>query len=134
MILFKFGNLVFDKYIKYDGFDPTPNARQDLDSYRDMDGMLQRNALKVTASTIEFDTHVMWFEEYKQMISAMTSSYINYNERDAICEYYDFENLKMTTGHFYLDSNWKLHLKWRPEDEKLMVDEIHFKFVEYGKM
>lgn len=131
MILFKFGNLVFDKYIKYDGFDQTPNARQDLDSYRDADGVLQRNALKHTASTIEFDTHAMWLDEYKKMISAMTENYINYNERDAMCEYYDFENLQMKTGHFYLDSNWKPHFIWRPGNERILVGEIHFTFVEY---
>lgn len=131
MILFQFGSLVFDKYIKYDGYDQTPNVRQDLDSYRDADGVLQRNALKHTATGIEFDTHVMWFEEYKKMISDMTASYINFNERDAMCSYYDFESLKMKTGHFYLDSNWKVHMMWRPKEERFLVGEIHFSFVEY---
>ena len=102
MVLFQFGNLVFDNYIKYDGLDPTPNARQDLDSYRDADGVLQRNALQHTASSIEFTTRVMWDYEFEAMVKAMVSSYQNYAERDAICTYYDFENMEQKTGHFYL--------------------------------
>lgn len=130
MILFKFGNLIFDKYIKYDGYDQTPNARQDLDSYRDADGVLQRNALKHTATGIEFDTKVMWSEDFDPMVAAMVSNYINYNERDAICEYYDFETRTQKTGHFYLDSNWKTHIIWR-QDDRLLYGETHFAFVEY---
>lgn len=130
MILFKFGNLVFDKYIKYDGYDQTPNARQDLDSYRDADGVLQRNALKHTATGIEFDTHAMWSEEFDPMVDAMVASYINFNERDAMCSYYDFETHTQKTGHFYLDSNWKTNVIWRRGD-RLLYGETHFAFVEY---
>lgn len=130
MILFQFGSLVFDKYIKYDGYDQTPNARQDLDSYRDADGVLQRNALKHTSTGIEFDTHVMWSEEFDRMIAGMTASYINFNERDAMCSYYDFETRTQKTGHFYLDSNWKTHVIWRRGD-RFLYGETHFAFVEY---
>lgn len=130
MILFKFGNLIFDDYIKYDGYDPTPNARQDLDSYRDADGILQRNALVHTSTGIEFDTYAMWSSKFDQMIDAMVASYINYNERDAMCEYYDFETHKTKTGHFYLDSNWKPKVVRKVGDD-IFYGETHFKFVEY---
>ena len=131
MVLFQFGELVFDNYIKYDGLDPTPNARQDLDSYRDADGVLQRNALQHTASSIEFTTRVMWDSEFEPMIKQMVANYQNYAERDAICTYFDFENMEEKQGHFYLDANWKPHIMWWPDKKRILYGETPFKFVEY---
>lgn len=134
MILFKFGDLVFDKYIKYDGYDQTPNARQDLDSYRDADGFLQRNALKVTATSIEFITYAMWSEKFHPMIDEMVASYINVSERDAMCEYYDFETHTQKTGHFYLDSNWKPKVSRVLKNGRIFYGETNFAFVDYGHL
>lgn len=130
MILFQFGSLIFDKYIKYDGYDPTPNARQDIDSYRDANGVLQRFALLHTSTGIEFDTHVMWSEDFDPMVDEMVENYINFSMRDAMCNYYDFETHKQKTGHFYLDSNWHPHIMWRQGD-RILYGETHFAFVEY---
>lgn len=131
MTLFKFGSAVFDDFIKYDGYDITPNARQDLDSYRDADGELQRNALKHTATTIEFDTYAMWDTKFDPLVASMVNSYINYNERDAMCEYYDPETRQMKTGHFYLDSNWKPKIVRKLKNGRIFYGQTHFAFVEY---
>ncbi len=128
--LFKFGNADFANKIRASTYSVTPNARQDLDSYRDADGVLQRTALQHTATIVEFSTKSMREDEMRPLIDAMVGSYINFNERDAICTYYDFETGTMKTGHFYLDSNWKLSLYglWNGVP---YYNEVPFKFVEY---
>ena len=128
--LFKFGNCSFANKIKADTYNITPNARQDLDSYRDADGILHRNALSHTASIIEFDTIPMWSTEFSSLMSSLTSNYINTSERDANCTYFDVENGTSKSGHFYLDSNFKASIKqvW---GGLILYDACHFKFVEY---
>lgn len=103
--IFKFGSADFSKKIRVSSYMITPNARQDLDSYRDADGVMHRTALAHTASVIEFNVKTLNEEEMSSLMSAVRESYINYNERDADCSYFDPETGEMKTGHFYLDSN-----------------------------
>jgi hypothetical protein len=128
--VFKFGNADFTYLIRAESYDITPNARQDLDSYRDADGVLQRTALSHTATTVEFDVKMLREPQMRKLMDAITGSYINYNERDAQCTYYDPETGKLKTGHFYIDSNLKfgLYAVWNGEK---VYKETHFKFVEY---
>lgn len=128
--LFKFGTCSFANKIKADSYNITPSARQDLDSYRDADGVLRRNALSHSATIIEFDTIPMWSTDFESLMSSMTSNYINVNERDANCTYYNVESGSTETGHFYLDANFKATIKQVWGSMKL-YDSAHFKFVEY---
>ncbi len=127
---FSFGSCTFDHLIKAETFKITPNARQDLDSYRDTEGVLQRNALAHTATIVEFDTVPMWDNKFSSMMSAITSSYSNVNERDGTATYFDEENQTTKTGHFYLDSNFQVSVmqQW---GNRTLYDSCHFKFVEY---
>lgn len=127
---FSFGSCTFDHLIKAETFKITPNARQDLDSYRDTEGVLQRNALAHTATIVEFDTVPMWDSKFSSMMSAITSSYSNVNERDGTATYFDEENQTTKTGHFYLDSNFQVSVmqQW---GNRTLYDSCHFKFVEY---
>lgn len=128
--VFYFGSCAFDNLIKADSLSITPNARQDIDSYRDANGLLHRTALSHTATIIEFDTIPMWESKWNDLISSLVSNYIVYEERDAMCSYYDSENCEMKTGHFYLDSNFQTKVKQQWGNKKL-YDSNHFKFVEY---
>lgn len=127
---FSFGSCTFDHLIKAETFKITPNARQDLDSYRDTEGVLQRNALAHTATIVEFDTVPMWDSKFSSMMSAITSSYTNVNERDGTATYFDEETQTSKTGHFYLDSNFQVSVmqQW---GNRTLYDSCHFKFVEY---
>lgn len=128
--LFTFGSCDFSHKIKADSYNITPNARQDMDSYRDADGLLHRNALNHTATIVEFDTIPMWDKDMQPLLSALSGSYQNYNERDAIASYFDPESGGMKSGHFYLDANFKASIKqvW---GGRILYDSCHFKFVEY---
>lgn len=128
--LFSFGQCSFANVIKADSYKITPNARQDLDSYRDTEGLLHRNALAHTATIVEFDTIPMWDTNFNAMMSAVKNSYINVSERDANCSYFDVENQTTKTGHFYLDSNFQASIK-QQWGTKILYDSCHFKFVEY---
>lgn len=96
-------------YIIADTYKITPNQRQDLDSYRDADGILRRNALSHTASKIEFDTQPLSGDKMDAFMANIRSNYINYNERNAKCTYYDPETGSYKTGELYLaDPQWNL--------------------------
>lgn len=128
--LFKFGSADFSNKIRAETYKITPNARQDLDSYRDADGVLQRTALAHTATTIEFNVIPMYEPEMRSLMDSIVANYINYNERDANCTYFDPETGTMKTGHFYMDSNlaFNLYAVWNGIP---FYKETTFKFVEY---
>lgn len=128
--LFSFGGCNFDHRIKADSYKITPNARQDMDSYRDADGVLHRNALSHSATIVEFDTIPMWDRDMHPLLSSLKNQYINWDERDAECSYYDPESGTTKSGHFYLDSNFQVSIKQVWGGHKL-YDSCHFKFVEY---
>lgn len=90
------------KFIKYDTYVITPNIRLDLDSYRDADGVLRRNALKHTTTKIEFETPALRGADMDELMYNLRSQYINENEKNAICSYYDPETGSYKSGEFYM--------------------------------
>lgn len=128
--IFYFGNADFSNLIRAGSYKITPNARQDLDSYRDGDGILRRNALTHTSTIIEFDVKMLKESQMRTLMQKIVSSYINFYERDAGCAYFDPETGRMKTGHFYLDSNLSFTLYTICNGEPV-YNETHFKFVEY---
>ena len=120
----------FDHLIKADSYKITPNARQDLDSYRDTEGVLHRNALSHTATIVEFDTVPMWESDFNSMMSGLTGAYSSAIERKVTASYYDEENRTTKTGTFYLDSNFQVSIK-QQWGNHVLYDSCHFKFVEY---
>lgn len=129
--LLKFGDFVFpDKYIDSESVSIAPNRRLDSNSYQDGDGVLHRNALKHTRSTIEFKTGTLYESEMEEIVDGITSNYINYSERDAQCTYYDPESRTYKEGHLYLDSN----MTWIPGGTaggELIYKPCSFSFTEY---
>lgn len=127
-LLFRFGSASFANKIKANSYKITPNARQDLDSYRDETGFLHRNALGHTATIVEFDTIPMWDRDMQPLLSSLGTA--GKPERDAMCTYYDPEGGGTKSGHFYLDSNFTVNIRqvW---GNRILYDSCHFKFVEY---
>lgn len=127
--IFTFGTADFSHIIRAGTFKIVPNARQDLDSYRDADGVLRRTGLEHTATVIEFDIKMMKESEMRALMEKILSSYINYSERDAQCSYFDPETGTIKHGHFYIDSN--LSFSYYAVWGEIWYNETHFKFVEY---
>lgn len=132
MILFQFGSFVFpNKYIEFDSYDISPNQRQDLDSYTDGYGVTQRNALAHTKTQIKFNTLGMNGAEMDVITSGIAANYINYNERDANCRYYDPESRSYKTGHFYLDPSVQFRIKKVTDSGVDKYGEMTWTFIEY---
>lgn len=128
-MLFKFGNFDLTPYMVAKKYKIRPNARQDLDSYTDMEGVTHRNALRHTKSIVSLSIISMSKEEKINFMSNITSNYINKLERDANCTYYDEEYDVEKTGHFYLDPN--LEFVVIEDGKNKRYEEINMKFVEY---
>lgn len=79
--LLKIGNEIFNmKYIKektYNGYVSV----QDLDSYRDANGLLHREALSHVPIKCEFETIPLNNEQYEQIMDMIRRNYINELER-----------------------------------------------------
>lgn len=127
---FQFGDFIFpNKYIKWDSYDSAPSQRQDLDSYTDANGVTHRNALEHTKTEIKFTTLEMCEDVWDMIMGGVESNYINYEEQDAYCNYYNFKKRKYETGHFYLDPS--LRVSANEIEGKLQYNEVNWLFIEY---
>lgn len=80
--LIKVGNYNIPmKFIKADSYNASL-ITQDLDSYRDMDGVLHRTALLHRVNKIEFETpSLLKNNEMKEFLGNLRQNYINANEK-----------------------------------------------------
>lgn len=128
---FQFGNYIIpNKYIKIDSYDTAPNQRQDLDSYTDGNGVTHRNALEHTKTQVQFTIVKRPEIVHDAIMSGLRSNYLNYNERDANCVYYDPETCRYKTGHFYLDPSVQFRME-RIRNKILFYGETQLLFIEY---
>ena len=83
--LLKVGNYEIDgyKYINYADYNVTWNS-QDLDSYRDANGVLHRNALSHRVAKVEFELREgLTNDEVATFMGNISSNYTNATERKA---------------------------------------------------
>ncbi|WP_337663849.1 DUF6711 family protein [Suilimivivens sp.] len=129
--LIRFGSYTFpDKYIDADSVKIAPGRRQDLNSTQDANGILRRNALDHTRSTVQFSTGKLYESEMEEIMTGITGNYLNEKERDAQCSYYDTEYRCYRSGHMYLDSN----MEWTPcgiAGGEMVYGPVTFVFTEY---
>lgn len=103
---------------------------QDLDSYRDGDGVLHRNTLSHKPNKIEFNTKNMLTDtEFAKLMSNIRENYINDLERKASVKVYIPELDRYETQDMYLAD-------FQPEiysatAEKIQYKEIRFAFIGY---
>lgn len=129
--LFRFGNYTIPcKYIDSDGVHIAPNRRLDSNTYTDADGVVNRNTLAHTRTTLEFSTGKLYEDEIEELVGGIVSNYQNEKERDAQCSYYDTEHFCYKEGHFYLDSNTEISPCGEAGGE-LIYAPVTFSFVEY---
>ncbi|MBP3469705.1 MAG: hypothetical protein J6K26_09350 [Lachnospiraceae bacterium] len=129
--ILQFGNYkIPDKYIDSDSVKIAPNRRLDLNSSQDANGILRRNALDHTRTTITFSTGFLYESQMDEISSGITQNYLNEKERDARCIYYDPEYRCYREGHLYLDSN----VEWNPcgtAGGEMVYAPTTFSFTEY---
>ncbi len=131
--LLQFGSFIFpNKYIQFDTYDIAPEQRQDLDSFTDGNGLTHRNALEHTKTNITFNTIQMSSAAMADILANLNQNYINTNETDANCNYYNPRTGEYKTGHFYLDPSVKFRIKKVDKlGKKIEYGEVQWIFVEY---
>lgn len=102
--LIKVGDYVISgkKFIRADSYNTTLIV-QDLDSYRDMEGVLHRTALKHKVNKIEFETRAMLTEtQMEELLSGIREQYVNQDERKVYATVYVPEINDYMTQDMYL--------------------------------
>lgn len=123
------GGTPIDEYIKRSSLDITPNQRQDLDSYRDADGVLHRTVLNHTATKIEFETTYLNNTKMAEFTGILNSNFTSSLERKLSVTYYDAEHNDYKSGTFYVpDFSFKPYLK---KGTYLQWEPVRFAFIEY---
>lgn len=101
--LIKVGNYqIPHKFIKADTYSPYRNV-QDLDSYRDGNGVLHRNALEHVPCKVEFETPPLLTNiQFRELMSNIQANYINAIERKASVTLYIPETDSYETQEMYM--------------------------------
>lgn len=109
--LLKVGNYEIDgyKYINYADYNVTWNS-QDLDSYRDANGVLHRNALSHRVAKVEFELREgLTNDEVATFMSNISSNYTNAVERKASVKVFVPELNDYVTQDMYMsDPQFKI--------------------------
>lgn len=112
--------------MKYGTYQSSPAQRQDLDSYRDANGILHRTVLSHVASKIEFETIPMSVVDFRGFMDSLVAQYTNGPERKVTLEYYEEEYGRYITGTFYLPGTLTF-----PMLNKEVYDSCRIAFIEY---
>jgi hypothetical protein len=118
-------------YVLAKSYKIAPNRRLDLGSNRDGTGVLDRNVLDHTASTISFTVKALNNTRLSELMSFITSRYTVEKERRLSIEYYCPDINDYKTGEFYVpDIEYPIDTI---DFEKNIIEYQEFKleFVEY---
>lgn len=118
-------------YVTANTYRVIPNRRQDVDSDRNGIGVLERNVLAHTPSTITFQTIAMDNIMLSQLMGFLREHYIIEKERKLELTYYcpDLDDYK--TGNFYVpDIEFPIDYI-DLDDNKIYYEEITLEFIEY---
>jgi len=105
-------------YVFKESYKVTPQARLDLDPFRNTEGWLMRNVLNHTATKITFQVKPMWNAEHAQMWAFIRSHYTIPHERKLILTYYCPDMDDYASGNFYIPD-------FTPQMD--LVDTVHNK-------
>ena len=103
---------------------------QDLDSYRDANGVLHRNALDRKPDKIEFEIPAGWDDEKKCIfMEHISNQYVDVKERKVIASYYDVETGEYEESEMYIpDITWTIK---SVINGKIMYDSARFALIGY---
>ena len=111
--------------MRYGTYTASRNV-QDLDSYRDADGILHRNVLPHIAYKVEFETIYMTVGEFRAFVDNIRDNIIDDKANDVTLTYYDIWTDSYMTGHFYLPGTLEFPLL-----NKNICDQTRIAFIEY---
>jgi len=125
------GTWLPNKYIRYDTYEVEPAQRLDLDSTRDLKGVLHRNVLWHTATRIDFTVPHLTNAEHDTLLDLLRNNMSNTHSKTITLYYWNDEVHDYRTGTFYVPD---LKFKIRHVDETkktILYDEFKMTFIEY---
>ena len=88
-------------YMRYESYQITYYT-QDLDSYRDSDGVLHRNALQHKVGKLEFNTPIMSSSDFSTLMSSLKAQMSDPTEKKASVKFYVPEDDAYVTQDMYI--------------------------------
>lgn len=131
--LLKFGNREFPmEHIAEEGYNCTPNQRQEVEAWQDNHGNLHRDTASHYRSKIEITTmDDLTLEEVQEVQSVLNSSIINKKERKGKVTYWNNEENAYKEGLFYIpDIQFKIK-RVDKEKKKLYHSSLRIALIEY---
>lgn len=129
--LIKIGNYEFPKeYIMYDTYKVIRSV-QDLDSYRDSNGVLHRNALSHNLYKVEFQTRVLTNTEYNSIMDNIRSRYTNATERRVSADVFVPETNSYTGSINMYMPDPEIQIIQELSSSLLKYNNVTFKFIGY---
>ena len=128
--LIKFGNDVFPhEYIIYDSYKVSPDKRIDMDSARNANGILERNVLDHTASTLQFDLRPMDGDEQETVTSFLNNHFSDTAQKKVLIQYWNPFTSSYKSGDFYIpDIEYPIK---KIEDNQIYYGKVTLKAIEY---
>lgn len=128
--LIKVGNTELPmKYFQEKAYNIIPNARQDLDSFRNALGELERNVVEHQISKIEVGVIPLTNQELASLWNLIRANWLNEKERKVSVSYYNPEKDAYDEGKFYMpDIQYPIN---KIENGLIYYDEFVLKFIEY---
>ena len=126
-----------EKYIDYEKYKVTRNI-QDLDSYRDGDGILRRNALSVAPIKIELETRPgLSDKDMEEFFGSIRQRFTVPKERRCDVIFYVPETNTYETEQCYMpDPAFEIrNIEYDKEKKtyKIFYKSVRFAFIGYGK-
>lgn len=137
---------IFDGIIRAETYKIIPSARQDVDSYRDANGLLHRNTVEHTATSIQFNTIVLKEPKMVELMKFLNSNAEKPEWRFKI-KYYNplkgepyykgtggskvLNQDAFDIGEFYLGANHPIWEVYGTYNDEIFYKETEFKFIEY---
>lgn len=117
-------------YIKMETYKVNAHARQDLDSFRDANGKLQRNVLAHTATKITLTIKSLKSDDMVTLMSILNGGFSNKLERKSTVTYYSPDTDSYDSGEFYCP-DFNFTICRIDHQNKLHYNEFELKFIEY---
>ena len=127
----KIGNYTFpNEYISFGTYKPVRGI-QDIDSYRDANGVLHRNALSHDVNKVEFETRPMTNKEYDSIMDNIRANYTKAAERKAMVDMYIAETGTYTGSIEAYLPDPEITIQQVVDSTTLKYGPIRFAFIGY---
>ena len=127
----KDGEILPNHFIRYNTYEVEPCQRLDLDSTRDLTGVMHRNVLAHTATRIDFTVpHIDNFK-HDCLVDMLHRNMSDVHSKTITLYYWNDEFHRYDTGKFYMP-DIKFHIRSVDEEKgTILYNETKLAFIEY---